>query len=339
MPVKILIVDDSATCRALLKRSLQNNPNIIISGTASTPEIARDMIIQDQPDVISLDVEMPGMNGLQFLEKIMRRRPIPVVMTSSLTQKGADIAITALQMGAFDCFFKKETSSDCDPFEGLDQMLIAASKQNMAYRSPSKTANISQVERWERDEHLIVIGASTGGVDAIEKLLAQLPNNILPIVIVQHMPAMFVKSFAARLNHQFTFDIAPSRNGEILKKGQIRIAMCEQGHIAIQKSGSHYMIRNREGTLVSGHRPSVDILFASAARTCRQDAIGIILTGMGSDGAQGLLEMKNAGALTIGEDRASAKVYGMPRAAKMIGAVQKELPLHQIANCVCRRAA
>lgn len=333
MTISVLIVDDSPTCRALIRKSLNKNPELYVMGTASSPEEARDLILREEPDVISLDVEMPGMNGLQFLEKIMRRRPIPVVMTSSLTSKGADVAVAALQMGAFDCFFKHETPAGQDPFEGLDQLLIAASKQDLKKKQAADKTQAGDTSNnvWKGRGHLIAVGASTGGVDALETLLSQLPKDAPPIVICQHMPPMFIKSLAVRLNKSVALDVATAKDSETLKEGQVRIAMSDKAHLRVQKVGGHYVTSYVSGEMVSDHRPSIDVLFASVARAAGADSIGIILTGMGRDGAEGLLEMYQAGALTITQDRESSAVYGMPRAAKQAGAVTKELPLNRIA--------
>ncbi|MDN6713630.1 MAG: chemotaxis response regulator protein-glutamate methylesterase, partial [Acetobacter sp.] len=295
-PVKVLIVDDSRTIRALIKRSFAQNPDIEVCGEAANPLEARDLIIKDQPDVITLDVEMPGMNGLQFLEKIMRMRPIPVVMVSSLTAKGADTAITALQMGAFDCFPKTNVAAGEDAFAGLGRLVVLAARSQpvsrIQRRTPSAPVSHAQTT-WGNSVDLVAIGSSTGGVEALEEVLSGFPQKSPPVVICQHMPPLFTASFANRLNQSMpALSIAEAQDGEVLQPGMVRIAPGGDRHLVIDNSGGKYITRLISGAPVSGHCPSVDVLFKSVAKHAGRNALGIILTGMGRDGAEGLLNMR-----------------------------------------------
>ncbi|MCP1241675.1 chemotaxis-specific protein-glutamate methyltransferase CheB [Acetobacter lambici] len=335
-PVKVLIVDDSRTIRALIKRSFAQNPDIEVCGEAANPLEARDLIIKDQPDVITLDVEMPGMNGLQFLEKIMRMRPIPVVMVSSLTAKGADTAITALQMGAFDCYPKHNVGAGEDAFAGLGRLVVLAARSQPVSRIQRRTptAPVARTQTtWGNSVDLVAIGSSTGGVEALEEVLSGFPQKSPPVVICQHMPPLFTASFANRLNQSMSaLSIAEARDGEVLQPGMVRIAPGGDRHLVIDNSGGKYMTRLISGAPVSGHCPSVDVLFKSVAKHAGRNALGIILTGMGRDGAEGLLSMRQAGAFTIAQDKTSSVVYGMPRVAAEIGAACQVVTLRQISS-------
>ncbi|MFT8886900.1 MAG: chemotaxis response regulator protein-glutamate methylesterase [Acetobacter papayae] len=337
-PVKVLVVDDSRTIRALIRRSFEQYPQIVICGEAANPIEARDLIIKDQPDVITLDVEMPGMNGLQFLEKIMRLRPIPVVMVSALTARGAETAITALQMGAFDCFPKPVSVMGTDAFAGLARLVIQAAHSCPGARAgASQAASASAVphspeRNWARAFELVAIGSSTGGVEALEQVLSGFPRQSPPIVICQHMPALFTASFSNRLNQKITaLSIAEGKDGEVLNHGDVRIAPGGERHMVVERRDGHYMTRLLSAPPVNGHCPSVDMLFDSVAEAVGREALGVILTGMGQDGAEGLLAMSRAGAQTIAQDKASSVVYGMPRVAAEIGAAEHIVPLSQIA--------
>ena len=333
-PVRVLIVDDSRTIRALIKRSFAQNPDIVVCGEAANPLEARDLIIKDQPDVITLDVEMPGMNGLQFLEKIMRMRPIPVVMVSSLTAKGADTAITALQMGAFDCYPKHNVAPGEDAFAGLGRLVVLAARSQPVSRIQRRTptAPVAHTQTtWGNSVDLVAIGSSTGGVEALEEVLSGFPPKSPPVVICQHMPPLFTASFANRLNQSMpALSIAEARDGEVLQPGMARIAPGGDRHLVVDNGGGKYVTRLTSGAPVSGHCPSVDVLFNSVAKHAGRNALGIILTGMGRDGAEGLLAMRQAGAFTIAQDKTSAVVYGMPRVAAEIGAACQVVPLRQI---------
>ncbi|GAA4486162.1 chemotaxis-specific protein-glutamate methyltransferase CheB [Gluconacetobacter asukensis] len=332
-PIKVLVVDDSRTARALIRRSFEQHPDIVICGEAANPIEARDLIIKDQPDVITLDVEMPSMNGLQFLDKIMRLRPIPVVMVSGLTARGADIAITALQMGAFDCFPKPSSvTPGGDAFAGLARLVRQAAHSPVAKFQRNDPASAQQHQKaWSHDFRLVAIGASTGGVEALEQVLSGFPPQSPPIVVCQHMPALFTASFANRLNQKIeALSISEARNGEVLLPGMVRIAPGGDRHMSVERRDGQYVTRLLKAAPVNGHCPSVDVLFDSVAEYAGNHAMGIILTGMGQDGAEGLLAMHRAGAWTIAQDRASSVVYGMPRVAAELGAASQIVPLDQI---------
>ncbi|MCX5614978.1 protein-glutamate methylesterase/protein-glutamine glutaminase [Bombella saccharophila] len=337
--VKVLIVDDSRTARELIKRSFLKYPEIDVIGLASNPIEARDLIIADQPDVITLDIEMPGMNGLQFLEKIMRLRPIPVVMVSSMTTRGANTAITALQMGAFECFPKQSGTGEA--FVGLGQIVLEAAGSRPGgvrhYKGPELGAvkpamgAMPLPKLWRTHFDIVGIGSSTGGVEAIEEVLRDLPAQSPPIVVCQHMPSLYTASFAQRLDSIIPqLSIAEAKDGESLAPGMVRIAPGGTQHLLVGGQASQLVTRLKAGEPVGGHRPAVDSLFHSIAQTVGRSALGIILTGMGRDGAEGLLAMRRAGARTIGQDKASSVVYGMPRVAAELGAVEHEVALAEI---------
>lgn len=332
-PVKVLIVDDSRTMRALIRRTLEKEPGLVVCAEAANPIEARDLIIRDQPDVIALDVAMPGMNGLQFLDKIMRLRPIPVVMVSSLTTKGAETAIAALQMGAFDCFPKPECSFGGEAFAGLARLVKQAAQSRPSRAQAHCTAAPHPPSAWGNDFALVAIGASTGGVEAIEKVLSGFPAGGPPIVICQHMPKLFTASFAKRLDHTLSaLSVAESENGERLAPGMVRIAAGGDLHTVVERYADGLRTRLVKAPPVNGHSPSVDVLFDSVATQVGPNALGILLTGMGQDGAKGLLAMRQAGAMTIAQDHDSSVVYGMPRVAAEIGAACQIVPLNQISR-------
>lgn len=339
--VRVLIVDDSKTARELIKRSLLKYPDLDVIGEAANPIEARDIIVQDQPDVITLDVEMPGMNGLQFLEKIMRLRPIPVVMVSSLTAQGANVAIKALQMGAFECFPKKTSGGAGEAFAGLGRILLEAASSHPGHRSGDVKTRKPAGDRphahvtgvWKTLFDVVAIGSSTGGVEAVEEVLKGFPAGSPPVVICQHMPALFTASFASRLDSLIPhLSIAEVHDREVLAPGMVRIAPGGERHVTVEGGLQSVTTRLVAAPPVGGHCPSVDVLFSSVARHVGRNALGIILTGMGRDGAQGLLEMREHGAQTIAQDRASSVVYGMPRVATEIGAAGRTVPLKEIAR-------
>lgn len=335
---RLLIVDDSALVRNLLQHLLSSVPDIEIVGTASDPLEAREMIKALSPDVLTLDIEMPNMNGLEFLEKIMRLRPMPVIMISTLTQRGAVASLQALELGAFDYIPKPTSMLDKLHLAQLKVQLIAkiraaASARLRPYQRLMRQSTL-QYAPVEAGARVIAIGASTGGVEALRDLLARFPSNMPPIVITQHMPEQFTPSFARRLDSMCDIQVREAAQGDLLEPGRAYIAPGNQ-HLEIAAAkGNHIVCQLHEGPRVSGHRPSVDVLFNSVAQVVGADSIGVLLTGMGRDGASGLLAMCQAGAHTIGQDEASCVVYGMPRAARTIGAVREELPLDAIASHV-----
>lgn len=335
MRARVLIVDDSATMRALVATSLRRDPEIEIVGAVGDPLEARTAIKELNPDVVTLDIEMPKMDGLSFLEKVMRLRPMPVIMISSLTQRGADASIRAMELGAFDCVGKPGVGhSALEAFSDLPEKVKAACRAKISVRTKAPAAGPAA-----RDFHpngrLVCIGASTGGVEALLAVVSHFPKNCPPTLIVQHMPENFTKSFAARLNQSCQADVAEAFEGAPIEEGKVWLAPGGLTHLSI--AGATQMRCHLEsGDAVSGHRPSVDVLFRSAVRL-RDKAVGVILTGMGRDGAAGLLAMREAGAATIGQDEGSSLIYGMPRAAKENGAVDEQLPLHTIGAGIIAR--
>ena len=334
-PAKVLVVDDSALMRQLLSELLSSDQRIQVVGVASDPYVAREQIKALNPDVITLDIEMPRMDGLRFLEKLMALRPTPVVVVSTLTQKGTDAVVRALALGAIDCVAKPlldlRAGMTVLRDELVDKVLIAASSRPMA-----RSSGLGPTEPLAFDPHLstagwiVAVGASTGGVEALQALLTAMPATAPAILVTQHMPPGFTTSFARRLDQICAMPVFEATNSQRVMPGHIYIANGSQ-HLELVRSGAHYACRLHDGPSVSGHRPSVDVLFNSVAAAAGRNAIGVILTGMGQDGAAGLLAMRNAGARTRGQDEASCVIYGMPKAAKRLGAVEAERPLSKMA--------
>jgi two-component system chemotaxis response regulator CheB len=332
MTVRVLVVDDSATMRGLITARLRADPLIEVVGQASDPHEARQSIKQLNPDVITLDIEMPNMDGIEFLDKIMRLRPTPVIMISTLTQKGADVSLRALEIGAFDCISKPGSGSS-DDFELLAEKVKAAAKSRRRFRRQGTVARDREMA-FLPDDRVIAIGASTGGVEALIAILSQFPPNCPPTLISQHMPATFTRSFASRLNNLCAASVSEAVDGAPIVPGQIYLA---PGDFHLEMTGtSSFRCRLSDGPKVNGHRPSVDVMFRSVLRAVGNRSIGVILTGMGRDGADGLLALRNAGAETLGQDEQSCVVYGMPRVAHEIGAVARQLPLEQIGDRLIR---
>lgn len=333
-PVRVLIVDDMPSMRAIVGQKLRCDPGIEVVGEASDPFEARDLIKMLHPDVITLDIEMPRMSGLEFLEKIMRRRPTPVIMISGLTQAGAADSIKALAMGAFDCVAKPSHGDFGEAFSDLADKVKAAAKAKIRH-APNKPSRAMPLGDFVGNDKIIVIGASTGGVEALLELLSDFPVNCPPTVITQHMPALFTKSFAARLDLTCAPSIQEAHDGALLVPGQVFIAPGGPAHLELHGRGQ-IRCRLREAPLETGHRPSVDVLFRSAASVFGDRCVGVLLTGMGKDGASGLRAIRDAGGRTLGQDAASCVVHGMPRAALELGAVERELPLARIAATALR---
>lgn len=330
--VRVLIVDDSQTMRAVVKAVLRSEPRIEVVGEAADPYEAREAIKRLNPDVITLDIEMPRMSGIQFLEKIMKLRPMPVVMVSTLTQKGAANSIEALSLGAFECVGKPSGGDFVRALAPLAGIVMAASKykpQGMISHAPT-AAQSTALANFKPNRNIIAIGSSTGGVEALSKVLGSFPANCPPTVITQHMPPAFLKSFAERLSNAVAPTVQTAVDGMALKPGNVYIAPGGLFHMQI-KGRVNPVCQMLESDPVSGHRPSVDVLLRSVAEVFGPRAIGAILTGMGRDGAKGLLAMRTAGAHTFGQDEASSTVYGMARVAKEIGGVETELSLAKIA--------
>lgn len=334
--IRVLIVDDSALIRQILTSVLNADPSIEVVDVAADPYIARDRIKTLNPDVITLDINMPRMDGLSFLEKIMTLRPMPVVMISTLTQKGAKETLEALEMGAVD-YIPKPTHDLEDNFNHIALEICtkvkAAAYANIRRHIPKVSQPTVQLSSLNHLPHLVAVGASTGGVEALSVLFKQLPKDGPPIVVVQHMPAGFTASFAARMNKQCAPHIMEAEQGMKLERGCIYIAPGNQ-HMRIKHGSSQLVIDLFDGPLTSGHKPSVDVLFESVAALRLRRVMGVILTGMGHDGAQGLLKLKNTGGITLGQNKESCLIYGMPRAAHEVGAVQKEVPLHTISQYI-----
>ncbi len=329
--VRVLVVDDSPTMRGLITAALRRDPEIDVIGSAADPLEARALIKELNPDVITLDVEMPNMNGLEFLEKIMRLRPMPVVMVSTLTQAGAEITLEALEMGAVDAVGKPGAGvTAAEAFSELTLKVKTAARSRVRARGPVETVRPHHDYRAAAD-HILAIGASTGGVEALLSIISAFPADCPATVVTQHMPATFTASFAARLNKASAATVTEAVDGAPMLPGHVYIAPGGLTHLEV--IGTTPRCRLSEGDTVSGHRPSVDVLFRSVARL-RRPMTGVILTGMGRDGAQGLLEMREAGAHTLGQDEASSVVYGMPRVAHEIGAVERQLPLSRISSAI-----
>ncbi|WP_242122080.1 protein-glutamate methylesterase/protein-glutamine glutaminase [Sphingomonas lacusdianchii] len=333
MTVRTLIVDDSSTMQALIRSKLAADPDIEVIGIARDANEARSQIKALDPDVVTLDVEVPGMNGLDFLERLMRLRPTPVVMLSTLTSQGADVSLAALELGAFDCFDKARLrgAPGTFPGPGLSELVRAASRSRRYAPAERPASPPPRADYAPRPGSMIAIGASTGGVETLIALLADFPANCPPTVIVQHMPASFTASFAARLNRLCPPQVEEARAGAPLEVGKIYLAPGGDRHLEIGGEGRRRDCWLIEGDKVNGHRPSVDRLFYSVARLAGADAVGAILTGMGGDGAEGLKAMRGAGSITLGQNRATSVVYGMPAVAFQIGAVTEQLPLRRIA--------
>lgn len=338
-PVRVLVVDDSATMRSLISAVLRRDPEIAVVGTAADPLEARAAIKELNPDVITLDVEMPNMNGLEFLEKIMRLRPMPVVMVSTLTQAGTDVTLAALEVGAVDAVAKPAPGVPAaEAFADLADKVKVAARSRV--RPLENRAAVAHDSSYRADaQHILAMGSSTGGVEALLTLLSAFPADCPATVVTQHMPATFTRSFAARLDKVSAARVCEAFDGAPLTPGQVYIAPGGETHLEV--SGGRCRLVAADP--VNGHRPSVDVLFESVARLGRP-MTGVILTGMGKDGARGLLAMRQAGAATLGQDEASCVVYGMPRAAFELGAVERQLPLNRLApaileTCAARSAA
>ena len=326
----VLIVDDSRTMRSIISNALAQDPELCVVGEAGDPLEAREAIKRLNPDVVTLDIEMPKMNGLDFLERIMRLRPTPVVVISSHTERGAETTIRALELGAVDCIGKPSMKSH-DSLKELAERVKSAAKAHVRVKSDQTGASRKVLEgQYTSDGRIVAIGASMGGVEALSVVLSVFPENCPPTVITQHMPPMFTRSFAERLNRTCRPTVLEAIDGAPLKSGHVYIAPGGPAHLEV--SGGNPRCRLVYSDPVSGHRPSVDVLFNSVAKTAGPRSLGVILTGMGRDGAQGLLRLRETGAETIGQDEGSCLVYGMPRAAFETGAVGFQLSLNSIGN-------
>ncbi|WP_319799263.1 chemotaxis response regulator protein-glutamate methylesterase [Halomonas sp. M20] len=340
--IKVLCVDDSALIRDLMTEIINSQPDMEVVATAPDPLVARDLIKRTNPDVLTLDVEMPRMDGLDFLDRLMRLRPMPVLMVSSLTQAGSEITLRALELGAVDFIAKPQMGIRSGM---LDYANMIADKLRAAARSRPRTARrkdetppAALKAPLISSEKLIIIGASTGGTEAIRTVLEPLPANSPAILITQHMPGGFTRSFAERLNRLCRITVKEAEEGERILPGHAYIAPGD-AHLKLARSGANYVARLDDGPPVNRHRPSVDVLFHSAAQYAGRNAIGVILTGMGKDGAAGLLEMHQAGAQTLAQSEASCVVYGMPREAVALGGAMESVDLDQMASQIMQRVA
>lgn len=352
-PIRVLVVDDSALMRQLLTSLLATAPDITVVGAAASAEKARRLIKELDPDVLTLDVEMPGMDGLAFLERLMTLRPMPVVMVSTLTGPGADAAIRAMELGAVDCVRK--------PTSDLEQSMAAQAEELVAKVRAAASARVRPLGERQAQRpppppspvgglrlsvarplaagfpKIIAIGASAGGVEALTDVVRELPGDGPPVLIAQHMPPRFTQTFAQRLDRMAAPTVLEAADGLPVLAGHVYIAPGTH-HLVLARSATGYLCRLDDGPAMSGHKPSVDRLMLSVAEVAGRHAIGVILTGMGRDGAQGLGAMRAAGAATVGQDQATSMVYGMPRAAFEAGAVDRQLPLHKIAVELARLA-
>ncbi len=349
--IRVLIVDDSAVVRQSLEKVLNSQRDIEVIGTAADPLLAAKRIEQNVPDVITLDVEMPRMDGITFLQKIMSQHPIPVVICSTLTEKGAETTLKALEYGATDIilkpklgtkqFFEESKIKICDAVRAAAKVRVKKISSAKPLRSRKKlTADVMIAAPTGRamaqtTERIIAVGASTGGTEALRVFLEALPQDAPGIVIVQHMPEGFTKAFAERINGLCRIRVKEAENNDTILRGQALIAPGNK-HTLVKRSGARYYVEVKDGPMVSRHRPSVDVLFRSTARYAGKNATGVILTGMGDDGAKGMLEMRQAGSYNIGQDEKSCIVYGMPKEAFKLGAVNIQIPLENIASAVLK---
>ena len=347
MPIKVLIIDDSALIRSLLSEIINRQPDMVVVGTAPDPLVARERIKALNPDVLTLDVEMPKMDGLAFLERLMRLRPMPVVMVSSLTEKSSAITLQALELGAFDFVTKPKIdirNGLQEYAEELTGKIRGAARTRVRRSSSQGAAHLAVQQKNSADvvlaaehhafsttEKVILLGASTGGTEALKALLVDLPADCPGILITQHMPEAFTKTFAKRLDGLCRIAVKEAEHGERVLPGHAYLAPGNR-HLLLKRSGANYITELSDGPTVSRHRPSVDVLFRSAANCAGRNAIGIIMTGMGDDGAAGMLEMHQAGACTLAQDEESCVVFGMPREAIARGGVDEIVALHDLSR-------
>lgn len=342
-PIKVLVVDDSAIIRNYLTTELSKDPEIEVVGSAADPYIARDKIVKLKPDVLTLDIEMPRMDGLTFLKKLMKFYPLPVIMVSAYTEEGCETTLNALEIGAVDVMLKPRMDlqnrlADMS-IQLVDKVKAAARVKIRTHASKERTkepvapsAPLSQ-GLVKSTGKVIALGASTGGTEALREVLTRMPANSPGIMIVQHMPENFTAAFAQRLNSLCAIEVKEARQGDTLRPGLALLAPGND-HLLLRKSGTRYFAELKHAPLVCRHRPSVEVLFDSVTECAAKDAIGVLMTGMGSDGAQGLLNLRQAGGRTIVQDEASCVVFGMPREAIKLGAAEKVVPLGKIPETI-----
>jgi two-component system chemotaxis response regulator CheB len=358
--IRVLIVDDSASVRQTLAEVLASDPEIEVLGIASDPFVAATRIAKEIPDVITLDVEMPRMDGITFLRKLMAQHPIPVVMCSSLLETGSETMMQALEAGAVDVILKprigvsaqlnEDRAHICEVVKGAAQARLGRPRPPMRLRGAAANGPAQKLTAdamlpppvtgamARTTEAVVCIGASTGGTESLREVLEVMPADSPGIVIVQHMPERFTAAFARRLDSLCQMEVKEAENGDTVLRGRVLIAPGNL-HTMLERSGARYYVSVKEGPLVTRHRPSVDVLFRSAARAAGANAVGVIMTGMGDDGARGLEEMKGAGAVTLAQDEATSIVFGMPKEAIARGCVDRIVPLHQLAQEIRRAAA
>ena len=340
--IKVIVIDDSAVVRKILTQELQKTGEIEVIGTAPNPIIGRDKIVMLKPDVIILDVEMPEMDGITFLEKLMKHYPMPVVILSSLAEEGGRVALRAIELGACEVLSKPGASySVKDMSEQLIEKVKAASRVKNIRRVKIDEKVVDKSKRSmamiRTTNKIIAIGASTGGTEAIKDVLKRIPANSPPIVMVQHMPMNFTKAFAERLNQICEIEVREAKNGDQVLPGTALLAPGNK-HMELRRNGANYFVEIKDGPLVFHQRPAVENLFLSVAKFAGSNAVGVILTGMGKDGSTGLLEMKKSGAYTIAQDERSSIVFGMPREAIELGAADIVLPLDRIASEIMKNS-
>ncbi|WP_448663890.1 protein-glutamate methylesterase/protein-glutamine glutaminase [Sphingomonas sp. CJ20] len=347
--IRVLVVDDSASVRQMMTAVLEEDPDIEVMAAAADPFSAARHIQEEVPDVITLDVEMPRMDGITFLKKLMVQCPVPVVMCSSLTEEGSETLLQAMEAGAVDVILKPRIGVADHLAEHnlqIRDVVKGAARARVRGRAAVRARTDGPEKKLTADavlpppsgkamsrttEMVLCLGASTGGTEALREVLQALPANAPGIVVVQHMPENFTRAFAQRLNGLCEVDVKEASDGDVVLRGHVLIAPGGR-HMMLERQGARYHVSVREGPLVSRHRPSVDVLFRSAARSAGSNAVGVIMTGMGDDGARGLLEMKQAGAVTFAQDEASSIVFGMPKEAIARGAADRVIPLNQIAR-------
>jgi len=340
MSVRVLVVDDSAIVRKIFTSELSRDPQIEVVGTAPDPYVARDKIVSLKPDVLTLDIEMPRMDGITFLRRLMNHYPIPTIVVSSLTPKGGDLAMEALDAGAVDVMCKPgESYTVTDMSIELAEKIKAAALVKL--KKPvdikkTKVIDSRKLAMSKTTNKVIAIGSSTGGTQALQVVLSMLPRATNGLVIVQHMPENFTRAFANRLNEHSELQVKEAEDGDSVVPGKALLAP-GNCHMFLKRSGANYIVNIRKGPLVNRHRPSVEVLFKSVAKYAGANAIGVMLTGMGADGAQGMLQMKNNGAFNIAQDEKSCVVFGMPKEAIKIGAVNKVESLENIPNLIVKQ--
>jgi two-component system, chemotaxis family, protein-glutamate methylesterase/glutaminase len=340
--IKVLIVDDSAVVREIFTAELSKDSELEVVGTAIDPYIARDKIVKLKPDVVTLDVEMPRMDGITFLRKLMKYCPIPVIIVSSLTPRGGKLALEAISAGAVDVMCKPGAAYTVGDMsvELIDKIKSAAAVDMSRWtKINAQTTELPQrLSMIQTTNKVVAIGASTGGTQALQSVLSALPSNAPGIVIVQHMPEHFTTSFAQRLNELCAIEVREAENGDSVIPGRALIAPGNK-HMLLRRSGARYYVEVKTGPLVSRHRPSVEVLFNSVAQSAGPNSVGVIMTGMGGDGADGMLKMKENGAITIAQDEASCVVFGMPKEAIKRGGVDHIVPLNKIPETILANAS